>query len=855
MKISLNTIKQYIDFELPPVDELVERINQRLGSVEKVTDLSEKYKDAIIVKVVSCEKHPNADKLSVCTIDDGGKVGDIPRDEQGHIQVVCGAPNVHADMFAIWLPPRSTVPASFDDKEPFVLDARELRGVVSQGMLAAADELALGTDHTGIIEINPDEWKPSKLDITPGVSFAQIYGLDDVSIELENKMFTHRPDCFGQIGVAREIAGILEQKFTSPAWYIDTPQFSDASGLEFKVENNAGEKVPRFMAVAIKDVTIKPSPLWLQIELIRLGGKPINNIVDVTNYVMLLTAQPTHAYDYDKLRGHMLGTRFARDGEKTTLLNGKTYELTADDIVIVDGEGIVGLGGVMGGGNSEVSDTTKNIVLECANFDMYTVRKTSMRHGIFTDAVTRFSKGQSSLQQPHIISLLMQSTFDVAGGEQASGMFDIAIEHMPAEKVMATPTFIIERLGQRIKNEEIKRLLGNVEFSIDEHELTTTESFASQLDDIGEVKERQFSEVAMYIAAPFWRTDIELLEDVVEEVGRLYGFDRLPRVLPERSIEPAPKNARFEIKRRIRQSLSRAGANEVLTYSFVHEHTMKKAEQDITQAFSLSNALSPDLQYYRLSVLPSLLEKVHPNIKSGHDEFVLFEIGKGHNKKYHADDDEGLPGELEFVDAVYTSKKPHEGAAYFQIRKLLSTLAAELGFTLKYVPITEEMDYPVTAPFDQKRSALVESRSGEFIGMIGELKASVLQKFKMPAYSAAITLDLSGLEKASAEKTYAPLSRFPAVTQDISLKVSDHVQYEDVFSLVWLVVNEHKPGECDVQLMPLSIYQSADTTAYKTITLRLVIASYDKTLTDQDVTQVLDTVAAAAKEKFDAERL
>ena len=241
MKVSLNTIKQYIDFELPPVAELVARINEQLGGVEEVIDLADKYKDVVIVKVLSAEKHPDADRLSFCVIDDGGVVKDVERDSDGHVQVVCGAPNVHANMFAAWLPPKATVPASYGDKEPFVLDAREIRGIKSNGMLAAADELALGTDHAGIIEINPDEWKPTEVEIKPGASFAVAYGLDDTIIDIENKMFTHRPDCFGQLGAAREIAGIFGKQFTDPDWYWGRSEFVSGTGLELNVFNEAGE--------------------------------------------------------------------------------------------------------------------------------------------------------------------------------------------------------------------------------------------------------------------------------------------------------------------------------------------------------------------------------------------------------------------------------------------------------------------------------------------------------------------------------------------------------------------------------------------------------------------------------------
>lgn len=830
MKVSLNTIRQYIDFELPAVDELVSRINQQLGQVEEVIDLSDKYKDVVIAKVLSAEKHPNADRLSVCVVDDGGVVKDVERDSDGHVQVVCGAPNVHGGMFAAWLPPKSTVPASYSDKEPFVLDAREIRGVKSNGMLAAADELALGSDHEGIIEIDPTEWKPNDSEVKPGASFAEVYGLNDTILDIENKMFTHRPDCFGQLGVAREIAGIFGHVFKSPGWYTDEPKFESGSGLELNVFNEAGAKCPRFTAVALQNVEVKPSPLWLQIELVRLGSKPINNIVDATNYVMLLTAQPTHAYDYDKLRGATLGVRMAKPGEKATLLNDKSYELTEDDIVIVDGEGVVGLGGVMGGGNSEVSPETKNIVLECATFDMYAVRKTSMRHGLFTDAVTRFNKGQSSLQQAHVLALLAMSVHDVAAGSQASQVFDLqTAKDTQPNNLELQADFVNDRLGSALSEDEIAGLLRSVEFEVTGSPLRVT--------------------------APFWRTDIELPEDLVEEVGRLYGFDKLPVELPRRSIAPAAKNPVFEVKKRVREQLRRAGANEVLTYSFVHEDVLKKAGQDPTQAYQLGNALSPDLQYYRLSLTPSLLEKVHPNIKSGHDEFALFELGKGHVVGQL--DEEGLPKEFQRLALVYASKATGEGAAFYEAKSYLSNLLASFGLEneiVTYTPLSANDDDTSTMYYEPKRAAKVFV--GEtLLGRIGEYKSTVARGFKLPERCAGFELGLEPLMKLMSNRNYVPLSRFPKVTQDISLKVAANTPYDTVFNLVKTIVENNQPGECELGLEPLSIYQADDDTEHKTITLRLAIASYEKTLTDKDVSAVMDIVASEAATRLTAERV
>ena len=831
MKVSLNLIKQLINFELPPVDELVARVNQQLGGVEEVIDLNAKYGGARIVRVVECAEHPNADRLSVTKIDDGGAVADVPRDENGLVQVVCGAPNVHADMWAIWLPPKSTVPASFDDDEPFVLDARPLRGVLSQGMLAAADDLDIGTDHEGIVEIKEHD-VPAGVELAAGASFAEMFGLDDYILDIENKMFTHRPDCFGQLGVAREIAGIFHQQFTSPDWYKSVQQFTGAEGLDLTVINDAPELVPRFMAVAIRDITVQPSPLWLQCQLVAMGGKPINNIVDATNYMMLMTAQPTHAYDYDKLRRSTLEARLARDGEKVSLLNGKGYELTMDDIVIADGEGVIGLAGIMGGTDTEVSDGTKNIVLECANFDMYALRRTAMRHGIFTDALTRFNKGQSPLQNAAVLKQLM----NMVGGVQASQVFDLKQfddyfdgKYTPAN-IDINSKFINERLGLDLSGDDICDLLNNVEIKSHGPE--------EELDYI-------------CIQSPFWRTDLELPEDIVEEVGRLYGFDKLPRRLPRRSIKSTPKNSRRELKNAVRQSLSRAGANEVLTYSFVHERILKNAEQDITQAYKLSNALSPDLQYYRLTVLPSLLDKVHANIKAGHDEFALFEMGKGH-VKMHGLGEDGLPEASQFTDIIYAAKKPGAGAPFYKMRRLVEQLAHDLGTKLVFKPIEQELNFPVTAPFDQSRSALVETTDGTFIGIVGELKQSVVKNFKLPAYVAAASLDTAGLEAVYAKRGshYQPLSRYPSTSRDISLKLPTDVNYAAVAQSIDRIL---KAVDIDVAFHAVSIYQPSDDVTTKTLTFRLVFTSHQRTLVDSDITPIIESIQQTMQQTYGAE--
>lgn len=843
MKVSLNVIKQLINFELPPVDELVQRINQQLGSVEQVENLAERYRGARVVRVVECAKHPNADRLSVTKIDDGMAVPDVPRDENGLVQVVCGAPNVQADMWAVWLPPASTVPASILEGEPFTLDARKLRGVLSQGMLAAADELAIGTNHEGIVALTPRDLPAGKT-LQPGADFAALFGLDDYVLDIENKMFTHRPDCFGQLGVAREIAGILQQPFTSPTWYNLEQVFGDGDSVPLAVSNGIPQLVPRFMAVAIRGVQVAPSPFWLQCQLVAMGAKPINNIVDATNYVMLMTAQPTHAYDYDTLQGGQLGVRMARQGETLALLSGKTIELTPDDIVIADGQGPVALGGIMGGSRTEVSATTTTIVLECATFDMYAVRKMAMRHGVFTDALARFNKGQSPLQNAAVLNRLI----GMVGGEQASPVIDIkpftsehggildeyfAGKYEPAT-IDITSRFINQRLGSYLAENDICTLLNNVE--IHSHG-----------------PENELGYICLQV--PFWRTDLETKEDIVEEIGRLHGFDTVPRQLPMRRIQPARKNPRRELRRVVREALAKAGANEVLSYSFVHERVLKGAGQDPAQAFRLSNALSPDLQYYRLSVLPSLLDKVHANIKAGHSKFMLFEIGKGHTTAQMGED--GLPAEQSLVDLVYSSKKPRAGAAFYHVRAVLDQLARDSGLTLVYTPVTAAQDDPVYAPFDINRSAHVWVQSSEtagqperqLIGVVGELRPAVVKHFKLPDYTAAASLRLDAMEQVWRDTAvhYQPMSRYPTTARDISIQTSTEVTYDELMQAVSSAMTRASETYPDVtirDLTPLSIYKATPDASHQTTTFRLTLSSSKATLSAERVRSIIRTVFA-----------
>ncbi len=828
MKVSVNGLKQYAGIALP-VDRLVEKIGAQLGGIDEVVELGGKYQGIIVAKVGACQKHGNADKLSVCKIDDGGVAQDVQRDENGHVQVVCGAPNVRQGMLAAWLPPGTTVPASLG-KDPLMLEAREIRGLQSNGMLASLKELALGDDHSGILEIPEGDAKP-------GDDFAQTFGLDDYIIDIENKMFTHRPDLFGVLGVAREVAGIQHQAFKSPDWYVENPNIPplETDELKLEVKNELPELVPRFTAITLGGVRVGPSPLWLQIYLAKMGQKSINNIVDYTNFFMLETGQPLHAYDYDKVKdrsegGATIVVRHPEKDEKITLLNGKEIEPRAEAVMIATDKQAVGIGGVMGGAETEVDTETTNIILECASFDMYSIRRTAMQHGLFTDAVTRFTKGQSPLQNEAVLAKIADEIRTHAGGKVASHLIDVKNEKVTANnpQLGVSASFVNDRLGLGLSAEEMAGLLQNVEFNV------------------------AIREQSLAITPPFWRTDIEIPEDIVEEVGRLYGYDRLPLELPSHSIVPQGPDALLRLKRTLRHSLASMGANETLTYSFVHGDLLEKSGQSKDDAYKINNALSPGLQYYRLSLTPSLLSHVHHNAKAGFDRFALFELGKTHSKKNELTD--GVPKETDTLSLVTVGSAAGSaaGSPFYQARAYLDQLAQKLGVELVYYPAERDPGLAMTAPFELTRSAFVTVKDSKgMLGIVGEYKKLVTKKLKLPRHSSGFEVGVKELLEQSANAAgpaYKPLSRYPGTQQDICVQVAPTTAYKQVHE----TVQEALAGlTLETGLMPIDIYQP-DSAQYKNITLRVSLADTAKTITAADAKAAVEKVSRLLESRLKA---
>ncbi len=815
MIVSVNWLKKFVDIDIP-VDQLATLIGERLVEIESVEDLGAKYKDVIVVKIVEASDVEGSDHLHLTKVDDGGKLKNVTRDASGYVQVVCGAPNVRVGMLAAWLPPESTVPETFGDKEPFVLGTRKLQGYDSNGMLASPKELDLFDSHEGILEVDKDA--------APGTSFAELYELNDYLLDIENKSLTHRPDAFGIVGFAREVAGIQGKKFTTPAWLTELNPIieSDGSVEAPSVTIDDPSLSDRFQAVVLSDANeAAQSPVLTQTYLSRSGIRPISAVVDTTNYMMLLAGRPLHAFDYDKFLAVAGGkaevhVRLAKKGETLKLLNGTELQLDPEDMVVAAGDTAVSLAGAMGGLDTEIDSSTKRILLECATFDLYRLRNMQMRHGVFTEAITRLTKGLPGALGAPVLAESVSMMAQLSGAKVASPVGeDYPGKHDPIV-VEVENAHINSVLGTELSAADIKELLENVEFSV------------------------EINDQKAIVTVPYWRNDIHIAEDIIEEVGRLSGFDTITPTLPSRDFTAVRPSTFDELRTQIRSALVRGGVNEVLTYSFIHGDVMKKAGQNPDNAYRLTNSISPELQYYRQSLIPSLLVNVHPNIKAGYGHFALFEMNKFHTKQMGLTD-ENVPKELDGLAFVVANSKKGSEAAYYEAKRHLEYLASELHLEFTYEPLEADSEFPVTQPFEPSRSARVwDVKNHERIGVIGEFKRSVQKNFKLPEQSAGFEISPRTLSKLleSQGYDYQSISKYPGTERDICFQVASDVSYQQLIDTASEALKE---STLISRIEPVDIYQpeSGET---KNITIRIKLGSYQKTLTGEEVATLIEAL-------------
>ncbi len=814
------------------VASVEQHIGAQIGAIEDKQELGPLYQDALIVKVISAMPIEGSDHLSLCQIDDRQVRSDVERGKDGLVQVVCGAPNVKAGQIVVWLPPGSIVPSTAAGEEPLIMAARKILNQVSNGMLASASELAISADHSGIVVLPEDTAYGTKL--------SDLIDLKDTVFDIENKMFTHRPDLFGQLGIAREVCATFGIAFKSPDWYRADNYLKSSQSGSLTVANQLKDKAcPRFMAVSIGKLKIEPSPLWLQSYLSRSGIRPLNNIVDITNYVMLVSSQPLHAYDLSKIGVNGKAELVVRDAlpkEKLTLLDGSEIELSDEDIVIANQEHALGLGGVMGGRDSEISGTTTQIVLECASFDMYRIRRSSMAHGVFSEAVTRFTKGPSALACPPVLAFAVDLIKQLC--PEAEIISEVADERNEA-LVQELPPLSLDLkllnsyLGIELDQAEVLSLLKNAEI------------------------EARIEEQKLVVRPPFWRTDLSLDVDVIEEIARLHGFDQLPQQLPQRLLSVPSIDAIQITKRQLRAALAAAGANEVLSYSFVNKALIEACGQDPSEAYKITNALSPELEYYRLSLAPSLLSKVHPNHKAGFDRFAMFELGKAHQAGQL--DSEGLPLEAErlalVVSAEAKSAKGYQGEAFYQARSWLNYLLGALNCDsellslrpLEQADLTQETLWGAAArTYRSGRSALIEVNS-KVLGVIGEFSASSTKALKLPPFCSGFELNLAFLSELSvtSSRQYQELPRYPKVIQDLTLPGSSK-SFSELSNQLKLELKSLMPKDVIYALSAIDAYQPANDGGNVSWTFRLSAQSSVRTLTDREITDIVEKL----KSKF-----
>ena len=825
MIISVNWLKKFVP-DLPEIDELSKLIGARLVEIESIENLNEKYKDVIIARVISAKKVEGSDHLNLCKIDDGGKRDGVERDENGFVQVVCGAPNVREGLFVAWLPPKAIVPETFGG-ENFQLSARKLMGNMSNGMIASLRELGLGDEHDGILEISPEAFENG---LQAGDSFAEKFELNDYLLEVENKSLTHRPDCFGIIGFAREVAGILGQKFVEP-------DFIKQSDFGFEVNNDKSividtqdsEICERYTAAIfdVSDILKNPNLTLEKTYLLRSGMRPIDIITDLANELMLETGQPLHTFDFDKLaeinggENVKMTVRKAFENEELELLDGRKIRMSQNDIVIAtgeNGENAVALAGAMGGKSTEIDENTTRILVESATFNLYNLRNTQMRHGIFSEAITRFTKGVPEMMSRKVLDLFGVQLLAL-GGKSLSEIAD------------SKGDFYYNKSEISVSKDKINQILGT-NFSSEEIQKT--------LENVGILAKYENSETFMI---PFWRNDLHIEEDLIEEVGRLNGYDNIKLQLPKRTFR-AVKKAKIDLlQSEIREILVASGANEILTYTFVHGDLLEKAGQDPKNAYKIVNSISPELQYYRQTLTPSLLSKVNQNIRAGFSEFAIFEMNKITEKMLGLNE-ENVPFEQKKLAFVYTKNKGEN--AFFEAKNYAEFLFKKLGLKVEFVKFDLSKS-PLSTEFEPKRSALIkisDSEGEKILGVIGEFKKKIQKALKLPESTAGFELDL-GILLENIGRTNVKIkafSKFQSVERDISINVDETRQFAEIFGIFENISSEFRNVE--IETLPIDIFNNGDGT--KNISIRFKITPFEKTLNGDEIRDIMQKIEEKA---------
>ena len=810
MKVSLNWIKDYVDL---PADMDLKRLAYDLTmstvEVEDATDLGASFHDMVVGEIREVLPHPNADKLRICRTDIGG--GTVK-------EIVCGGTNLRDGMkVAVALP--GSVCRWHGEGEPVEIHESKLRGVASYGMICGAVEI-------GLADLFPAEGEAVILDLSDfdapaGTPLADALDLNDIILEIDNKSMTNRPDLWGHYGIARELAALYHLPMKT------FPHFDrnveNTAGFRVTVEDT--ERCPRMTGTQIENVCVKPAPYWMQVRIWKTGMRPINALVDITNYVMLATGQPSHAYDSDHIAGHII-VRRAKAGETLTLLNGKELPLSTDDLTIADDAGIVGLAGVMGGVKDSILPTTSKVILEIANFQAAGIRRTALRYDNRTEASARYEKAIDPERCDQALDLSMQLFSDLYPEMKVTGLVDEYPRHLKQAEIDVPLSWLERRLGKRLSPDEIKHKMELLGYGI------------------------TFNGDNMHVVVPTWRStgDVSIQADIMEEVARMYGYENFEAEPITTTFDGAINQLDKDLERRIKEYLAiRCGMQEIFTYPWMEESYVIAVLQSTEGILSLSTPPSPAERFVRSSLLPNLCKAVVKNERY-FNEFSIFEtaqVFRDENYTSPYDPREKLPSQRKNVAGAFATTDKDITALFRKAKGVVEMMA-------RYVHMEaltfKQAEKPVWA---DNVVWLNIYRGDEKVGDLALLAKKVSMACGIKNMNVMLfQLDQDSLVPLkSRTNTFTHLAEYPMTDYDISLLVDGSVQWKDVAQTVRGIKSELLHGAAFVDE-----YRGKQVPAgKKSLTLRLAIGSKDKTLTSAEIEEVASGVLNKIAKRFGAE--
>lgn len=799
MFVSYKWLSEYVDLTDLTADELAEKITKSGIEVEGVEVKNDGIKGVVIGHVLEREQHPNADKLSKCLVDIG---------EEEPVQIICGAPNVAQGQKVAVAKVGATLPGNFKIKKA------KLRGEASHGMICSLQELGVEG------KLVPKEYQEGifvfSSDVEVGRDALEVLNLDDQVLELG--LTPNRSDCLSMIGVAYEVAAILNQEVKLPNVMVEASEEQASDYISVKVE--AKEDNPLYAARVIRNVRIKPSPLWLQARLMAAGIRPHNNVVDITNYVLLEYGQPLHAFDYERFGSKEVVVRKAKNGESIITLDEQKRTLTSDHLVITNGNEPVALAGVMGGANSEVREDTTNILLEAAYFNPQTVRKASKDHGLRSESSVRFEKGVDKDRVKKALDRAAQLIAELANGTVLNGIVEVNTLTVEPKTITISTNRVNRVLGTAITAEEMVDIFKRLKFDVHVQ--------GDMLD----------------VTVPTRRGDITIEEDLIEEVARLYGYDNIPTTLPAASQSPGMLTDYQKKRRKVRRYLEGAGLYQAITYSLTSEEKAGLFALEQSEYTRLALPMSEDRSVLRLGLIPHLLEVVKYNNARQIDNVALYEIGS-----VFVSEGDVKPTEKERLAGVVTGtwheqlwQGEKKKVDFFVVKGVLEGLFETLHVSsmITFKQATREGMHP---------GRTAEMYLGEtFIGFIGQLHPNVQKDFDL-SETYVFELALDQLLRHDVEDiVYETIPRFPSITRDIALVVDQSISAGELKAAI-----VEAGGKLLKEVKVFDVYQGEHLEeGKKSVAFSLRYVDPERTLTDEEVTKAHEKVLAAVEEKFSA---